>query len=81
MENIYKITYYEYDMEDNVYFATFNKTVKTDKDEEHMKNLIDEWNEELYRRDIPGQLHFSTIIISPLEELSVHDFIFDISEL
>lgn len=79
--NIYKLTYYEYDTEENVYYEAFCYTVRSNKTEKEISELTDNWNEELKKRNINGTIVFSQIFIQPLDDLSIDDFILGIQDL
>ena len=79
--NIYKITYFEYDPDENMYYESFSYTVNSDKTEEEIFELTDNWNNELKKRNINGTILCVPISITPIEDLSIEDFILDIQDL
>ena len=79
--NIYKITYYSYDAEDQCYYEEFYKMFTSGKDEEQMEDMMDLWNQELENKKIPGRISYSLIELSPLEGYTIHDLIRDLYDL
>lgn len=79
--NIYKITYYSYDAEDQCYCAEFYKMFTSNKDEEQMQHMMDMWNLELVNKKIPGRVCCSSIELSSLEDYTIHDLIRDLYDL
>lgn len=79
--NIYKLTYFEYDKAENMYYEAFCYTVRSNKTEEEMNDIRDKWNEELAARNISGMILCTTVLIQPLDNLSIDDFIINIQDL
>ncbi len=72
MKNIYKIEYYYYDAEDNMYYDGFYNNVTSDKTEEEMRDMIDEWNKKLKETGISG-----TFIVVPLKIYSLEEITYE----
>lgn len=80
MGNVYEIVYYS--MEDGYLCAEYSKLVTTNKDEDYIMTLIDEWNNSLLIKSIGGR--FSYVIkenISQLNNDTFYEIMNDLKEL
>lgn len=81
MKNIYKIEYYYYDAEDNMYYDGFYNNVSSDKTEEEMRDMIDEWNKKLKETGRSGTFIVVPLNIYPLEEITYEYMVEGIMDL